>query len=60
MRPTVDIVGPDEARRIAGHLTQGRDVAADHGGLLRHRLQHWDAEALVPAREHEQVGAGEQ
>ena len=47
----------DEARRVAADLAQHRDVAAHDRRALRHRLEHRDPEALVAAREHEQVGA---
>ena len=58
--PRVGVVGRHEPRGSARHLAQRRDVCAHDGGVLRHRLEDRDAEALVPAGEGEQVGAGEE
>ena len=53
-RDVVDVQGIDEHRSPAGHVLGAGAVRGHHGGALRHRLQHRQAEALAQAR----VGQG--
>ena len=55
--PAVHVGRDDEASGVARDLAQHGDVARDHRGALRHRLEHGEPEALVQAREREHVGA---
>src|SRR5207247_9139506 len=50
----------DQQGGVAGDLGQRTAGGGDHRGAAGHRLQYGQAEALVAARVHEQVGAAEQ
>ncbi len=47
----------DDQGRVAGDLAQGRLVDGDDGRAARHRLQHRQAEPLVPRGLDEARGA---